>query len=97
MITDPLIFKVLDISTNHMSREDVDNLDQEVAGGMAPVYVLKEYGWLIYVGEINDNWPGEQWSEAFLNVLKLAADLGCDYVRWDRDGLIYDELPFFDW
>lgn len=37
------------------------------------------------------------WSQALKDVLQAAADLGCDYVRFDRDGRVYDELPTFDW
>jgi hypothetical protein len=61
-------------------------------------YKLEEFGWLCYVGELTDNWNNDiQWSIAFHNVLRKAANCGCDYVRFDRDGSEYDDLPTFDW
>jgi len=92
---DPFIFRVLDICTCHMTLEDARMLEENIRDLSA--YELGEYGWLCYVGEISDNWNTDGWSEAFVNVLKKAKELGCDYVRFDRDGREYDELPVFDW
>jgi len=97
MITDPFVFKVLDISTGHMTKDDSLGLDANSHSGPAPVYELHEYGWLVYVGEIEESWPGEDWSEAFRKVLNAAKELGCDYVRFDRDGREYPELQKFEW
>jgi len=100
-LKDAFIFKVLDISTAHMTLEDSKGLatnSSSAANAMAPVYELGEYGWLAYVGEIDDNWPVEDgWSEAFRTVMKTAQAMGCDYVRWDRDGRDYEELEKFNW
>ncbi len=93
VIKDPFIFKVLDISTGHMTLEDSKKLGPETK---QPVYELDEYGWLVYVGEMSENWD-ETMSEAFMNILKAAKELGCDYVRFDRDGRMYVDLPYFDW
>jgi hypothetical protein len=94
---DPFIFRVLDISTGHMTSEDNEILTAETRDGegTAPVYELAEYGWLVYVGEIDNNWP--LMSPEFRNILTKATALGCDYVRFDRDGREYPELPSFDW
>ena len=97
MITNPFVFKVFDVSTGHMTKKDADELEAECHGGYAPVYELHEYGWLVYVGEIEDNWPEEEMSTAFRDVLEEAKELGCDYVRFDRDGREYPELPKFNW
>jgi len=94
-MNNPFIFRVLDISTGHMTREDSERLFAESEDLTA--YELGEYGWLVYVGEIDDNWPEENWSGAFRNVLQAAKGLGCDYVRFDRDGREYEGLPTFDW
>jgi hypothetical protein len=97
VMLDAFIFKVLDISTGHMTQDDnqVLELNRDTDGPM-PAYELKEYGWLVYVGELEDNWK-EDMSPAFVEVLKKAQELGCDYVRFDRDGRVYDELPTFEW
>lgn len=97
MSMEPLILKMLDMSTGHMTREDAEFLTKEAHGGTAPVYELSEYGWLVYVGEIEDNWPDDALSPAFRKVLEWAAKMYCDYVRFDRDGRVYEFLPTFDW
>jgi len=97
MITDPFVFKVLDISTGHMTLEDNNKLTSEAQDGHAPVYELREYGFLVYVGEIEENWPDDEMSSAFRKVLDTAKELGCDYVRFDRDGREYPELQKFEW
>jgi len=96
-LKDPFIFPVLDVSTGHMTKEDSWGLEANSHNGPAPVYELGEYGWLVYVGELEDNWPGEDWSPAFINVMRTAKELKCDYVRFDRDGREYPELQKFDW
>lgn len=99
MIKDPFIFQVLDISTGHMTKEDSERLTAAVIKGDVPVYELSEYGWLIYVGELEENWPAEDgWSTEFRQVLREAqTEHSCDYVRFDRDGREYDEFRRFDW
>lgn len=96
MISDPFIFKVLDISTRHLAKEDNERLEA-AKNGPTLFYELQEYGWLVFVGEVDENWPEEDWGSDFRNVLKLAQALECDYVRFDRDGREYDELPKFEW
>lgn len=96
-LSNPFVFKVLDISTGHMTKEDAEKLslnDPDKTLGL-PSYELDEYGWLVYIGEMEDNWANM--SPEFNKVLTLANDLGCDYVRFDRDGREYPELPSFDW
>ena len=95
MIENPFIFKVLDISTGHMTKADNEALEEYEA--VVPSYELKEYGWLVYVGEIDDNWPDHVMSEEFRRIMREAAELDCDYVRFDRDGREYPGLPSFDW
>lgn len=97
MISNPFIFQVLDISTCHIQKSEAMQLERDIPDNQVPAYELAEFGWLLYVGELDDNWPEERWSEALRNILKQAAELGCDYVRFDRDGREYDELPRFDW
>ena len=97
-LKDPFIFKVLDISTGHMTKEDNQRLQNANSNNMAiSAYELEEYGWLAYVGDIDNNWPTEDWSTAFRTVMETAKEMGCNYVRFDRYGRDYEELPKFDW
>jgi hypothetical protein len=98
-LKDPFIFRVLDISTGHMTKEDNERLQYLESNCKAySGYELRDYGWLLYVGEIEENWSeDDKWSSAFMNIMKTAQKAGCEYVRFDRDGRDYDELPKFDW
>jgi hypothetical protein len=93
----PLIFHVLDVGTRHMSKEDSDVLQRYVRNNEHPVYELAEYGWLIYATPVDGCWPGKELSDALKKVLSVANALGCDYVRFDRDGEIYPEFERFHW
>jgi len=92
---EPLILRMLDISTMHM--EFIDNVRLQERLEELCAYDLVGSGWLLYVGELDDNWPKEDWSAAFRKVLEWARDMNCDYVRFDRDGQEYEFLPTFDW
>lgn len=99
MIADPAIYKVLDISTCHISEVDKENLENEAQYGigLGTVYELADYGFLVYVGDLADNWSSDLVSPAFKKVMDVAKELGCDYVRFDRDGREYPELERFEW
>lgn len=93
---EPYIFKVLDCSTGHMTKEDAQKLGDD--NNMVPSYELEEYGWLVYSeGWTDDPSQYEGMSPAFIKVLEWANELECNYVRFDRDGYTYDTLPMFEW
>jgi len=96
---DPFVFKVLDISTGHMEQRDAELLDKWHSSGsllIPPTYVLAEYGYLVYCRGPREAETNEL-SQAVQTILAWARSLGCDYVRFDRDGRQYDGLPIFDW
>lgn len=97
MIKDPYIFKVFDLSTEHMAKGDSQVLEQLAFMELAPVYSLRDYGFLVYVGDIEENWPPGMMSKAFMAVLETTRELGCNYARFDRDGIAYPELETFEW
>lgn len=38
-----------------------------------------------------------RWPQCIRSALALARSLGCDYIRFDRDGQITNALPVYDW
>ena len=91
----PIITRALDASTVHITQEDAQNLDR---GDAVACYTLDEYGWLVYVGEPEsdlENYPG--FSDAFLGLISSCREHGCEYLRLDKDGADYDDMPTFDW
>ena len=96
-----MIFKVLDVSSAHMTEDDNDCLsyhdylnvnDERIPvlmttnGYMIPTFIVPE-------GPHQDDVV----SRAFLDVMLYAYDMGCDYVWFDGDGTVYPNLPVFEW
>lgn len=98
--------RIADVSTEHITREDgrllreggrPDASLQEnwpviatIGGGEGHVILVEDHG-----TEGEENFPGA--SAAFHQICLLAAEQGCSYVRFDRDGTTYSTLPRFDW
>lgn len=92
----------LDLSTSHLpfrvligdeyGPSPLKSLDGVVA------YSHDEFGWLVWVpddpDEVNEDHdiPAE-----LLAVQKHARSLNCDYVLFDRDGPVDQELPTWNW
>ena len=57
------------------------------------VHVHEELGEPSFEKEVS----GYGLSEHFWNVLKAGKAHGATWVKFDCDGLLYDELPCFDW
>lgn len=92
-----LVRKVLDISTAHLPSETADMIDSDLFP-KRPAMARAE-GWLFSTPAAEDfkeesnKWP----CEAFRLVMQRAILLGCDWVLFDRDGLLIEDLPIFDW
>ena len=94
-IKNPSNFKVLDISTSHISHEDAIKIQED--------YKVN-YGWLVPVfADINlhydnilDLW-GREFSRDFINLVIYAHLNGYDHILFDPDGEEYEEIPRFDW
>ena len=37
------------------------------------------------------------YSNALIDLIKLSHDNGCSFLKLDRDGKLYNELPIYDW
>jgi hypothetical protein len=92
----PNIRLMLDLSTAHLPEDVCDNLD-----GYENVTAHHcTYGWLLWVPDD----PDESCSamrvpvpDVVLTIQRYARAAGCDYVLFDRDGDIDDQLPTWDW
>lgn len=97
-VTDPYIFKVWDVSTCHVTKEDMEKLRLSDNPACAISY---EYG-INVICTCDD----EQFNEAlvrfgmspeFCALYKKAVELGVSEMRLDEDGTQYTDLPQFDW
>jgi hypothetical protein len=86
------IERMLVLSTSHLTEFTcvvvLDNYD-------GPVWEKGEFGWFVYANlEQLDDLP-----EDLRQCVNYAQDPGvsCDWIMFDRDGPIVDELPTYDW
>lgn len=91
-VEQPRIVKVLDLSTAHIPEQYSQCLHEMQAEDVI-AYQHSEYGYLMWVpaGE-HDRAPTE-----IQRIIDFARSLGCEYVLFDRDADVIDDLPHWDW
>jgi len=89
--------KVLDISIAHIKPETEAELE-DMGEQLTLILEPTSYGWMIYINsegelptEIVEDYPD------LAACLKLAQHYGCDWLMFDRDGTVIDELPEYEW
>lgn len=92
-----MIYKVLDLSTAHVSKATANRMDVEDVE--ITVYPIGEFGWLVSTGCHTDLAEDElaRMPADLVRVLEYAARQDCVYVRFDRDGDTVDALPKWEW
>lgn len=88
------IYKMLVLSTAHVTKETADLLDLDEIEGLV-VYDKGGYGWFIVVTDYDDdttNIPDD-----LEKILAYAKSKGCDWLALDRDGEINNNLPTYVW
>ena len=89
----PEIRKFLTLSTAHVTNETRLILD-ETSTKDWPVFGFGGvYGWVIYAHDENlGEIPEDLW-----RVIEYARANGCDYVMFDADADMIEELPHYEW
>lgn len=89
----PLIHRTLDISTLHITQEDMAHME---SGDQQTICAYKyEFGMFVIVPDLKD-FPGtevlpEPWSKQLSNVIQFARKLKCTWIKLDQDGDVYPE------
>lgn len=98
------IQRYLDCSLSHIYKQDMFWLQEMEYDPNAPLVVYKyEYGVFVVVPEhLMDGYTRAQirnygLSENIFTLLKAAHEQDCVFLRLDRDGAEYSELPRGDW
>ena len=101
----PTICKYLDCSTAHITDNDAQllELDAKCLPALAPTLVVYQYteGFFVFVPDLSGNKLEEHkkncqdagYSTHLLNLLDIARQYDCIFLRLDRDGDLYPELP----
>lgn len=99
----PDIYNYLDISTGHLSPDDVKSLDNDAectsSSPCDPTLIVFKYdeGWFVVVPS-DDGEFKEAYSDQLALILKEARENDCCFVRFDADGNKYtDDLEVFAW
>jgi hypothetical protein len=83
--------QILTISTGHIREAEADALDSTDRTGT----LCGNYGWLTW---LPDEGPLLARQSAGLRaVIKLARELKCRYVMFDRDGPMVSGIPHYEW
>lgn len=90
------IEKILTLSTHNISEGTAEWLDSQLYNKeqVLTVYSKKEYGWFVpvYSSVLEKTIP-----EDLMKIAKYALDLGCQWIMFDRDVDVNEELPSFEW
>lgn len=89
------IRKVLVLSTAH-----IEPLTMEIASQLPHFIAEHQYGAYFYVGQAGDVTPfedPEDYPSDLYACLLYARQLGCEEVKFDSDGPIYEGLKSYDW
>ena len=54
-------------------------------------------GVMIYVVSWDEEEVEKALSKEVQHIMRLARDQGCKWLHFDADGVVYPELPQFDW
>lgn len=85
------ICQMLTLSTGHLSEDTCNRWLSDNAG---PAYPKGEYGWFVFTkwGETDEPMPVE-----LAACFEFASGCGCDWVMFDCDAPMVEQLPTFDW
>ena len=93
-------FKVMDCSTAHVTNRDINDL---LKRDDCPVCSYPyDCGTFVYVCQTDIEgaillMKDLGFSQEFINLMRLARENDCKYIRLDCDGMRYKDIPSFDW
>jgi hypothetical protein len=85
---------MLVLSTAHMSPKTASSW---IADCPWACFDKGEWGWFMYVCDDAGITEAEGVPLEIRSALHVARRLRCEWIMWDRDGPVIDELPEYDW
>ena len=95
----PTTYKYIDVSSSHVTKEDMDLLQ----GSMGIIAFPYEEGAFVHVPTEHGVFEGyhneatDHYSREFCDLLEWAHERKCAFLRIDSDGETYEDMPTFDW
>jgi hypothetical protein len=92
-MTDPAIRHFLDLSTAHLSAEDrsCPQVSSNPRGDVRVYCAGTPHGWFLYAHQDRPDVSDNLW-----HLMTEARRRGCEYLLFDADAVIHDELPTYD-
>jgi hypothetical protein len=97
------VCKYIDVSTGHITERD-DKLFMGDSYDLGSAIIATGYGYFVYICGDRASFAANLkdmkqagYSAAARRVLSRAHRAGCDWVKFDRDAIMYEDLPRFDW
>lgn len=99
----PYTTTMIDISTGHLSLSDKTKLEDAHQTNNPVISYTYKFGFLIYVPNSEDE-PDQLkqikeygYSDQFISLIKKGQEINASHIRFDADGVIYDDLKSFEW
>ena len=94
------VYNYMDLSTAHLIKKDAQLLGKRPEGG--PIIRDYAYGWWVWVPsddmtEMLRQYRKVGFSPNFSTVLRYARNLHCNWINFDQDADLDDDLPKFRW
>jgi uncharacterized protein with WD repeat len=96
LIKNPVDIKVLEVSTRHITPEDGKLIELDSEANLN--YIIYSYpeGAFVFSGcEQFEYFKG--FSKEFNDIMEFARQNGYDFVRFDAEAEVYEELSKFNW
>lgn len=88
------IYKIIVISTAHIT---IDTFCGYLTGGAYPISYVNDDGFGKIVRVTDDDIEEDDYPADLLACMAFAKDNGCDYIRFNGDGNVYEELSLYRW
>lgn len=85
-IKEPEIQRTFVLSTAHLTEQEAQMLDDN------ELVLADEWSYTLWVGMEANEVTG-----SIYKILQIGKGMDCDCVKFDADGLIYEELEEYDW
>ncbi len=94
----PLVYNYLDMWSGHITAEDRAALDADAITARSLVVIKYDAGWFVCTphedvfDESALDEAGKTYTKAMIKIMLAAQENDCCFVRFDTDGLKYDDL-----
>lgn len=87
------IYRIIVMSTAHLKKETFEFLN----GGAYPISFVNDDGYGRIIRFTDSDFEDVDMPEDLIRCMTYAERFGCDYIKFDCDALVYDDLQTYKW